>query len=126
MVVFALDPDVRRWIEHELFGEPVTAQFVASCADLIRALSAVGPTKPGALVFDLAALKPDEMESILAMREQGWAGVVIAIGPSTSEAQRSFDLDCVIEPFVREGLRKALREAGEGRPTSRIRAIRPD
>ena len=124
VLVFAADPEVRLWIEHELFGERLTMLVVESLAEVVGSLTLVPPPWPQILVVDTAAIAPADVEVLGAIRHAGWCGHVIAIGEVSDAIHRSLDIDRIVPRTLRcEVLRSALQQLGGERPTIPMRRV---
>lgn len=127
VLVFAADPDIRRWIEHELFGERVTTDYVDSPAEVVARLTLVPPPWPQLLVVEAALLPCEESETLGAIRQAGWPGMVIAIGEVSDDVERALSIDRVLSRRLgSEILRSAIRDVGAERPTVPFRRLRSD
>jgi len=123
-VILAPDPSVRRWIEHELFGERVTTQFVDTLVDVVTTLTLVPPPWPQLLIIDTAALSPTDAKLLGTIRAAGWSGMAIAIGKVPKVMRRSLGIDRVLSRALgSEELRTAIQRAGVERPTIPMRRI---
>ena len=124
VLIYAPDPELRVWIEHELFGEPMTAQFVQSLADVVTTLTLVPPPWPQLLIVDVSASSPADIETLRSVRDAGWCGSVVAIGEPSEELHRALDIDRVL-PATRtpEALRNAIKRVGVERPTVPLRRL---
>src|SRR5579884_440565 len=123
-LILAADPDVRRWIEHELFGESVALQFVSTLAEIVGTLTLVPPPWPRLLVLDMTAVPPAEAPLLRTLRDAGWPGKVIAIGDLTAGTRLRLGIDRVLpRAFKAERLRNAVKGAGSEEPTVRIRRL---
>src|SRR5215471_18340791 len=96
VLIFAPDPLVLRWIDHELFGERVTTQVVESLAEVVTTLTLVPPPWPQFLIIDVAAISSCDTDMLRAIREAGWPGVVIAIGDASRDQLLSLGVDLVL------------------------------
>jgi histone H3/H4 len=120
VLVFAPDPTVMRWIEHELFAERVTMEVVDALADVVTTLTLVPPPWPQLLIIEVSAIPSAEVEFLRAIREAGWPGMVIAIGDASTAIQHSLGIDVVLDRSLeREALRKAIKDVGSDRATLR-------
>ena len=125
-LVLSPDPAVRRWIEHELFGERVTAQFVETLVDIVSTLTLIPPPWPQLLIVDVTALSSADADLLGVVRAAGWAGMVIAIGEPPNDIRRSLGIDRVLSRALgSEELRTAIRHLGTERPTIPMRRIAP-
>jgi hypothetical protein len=112
VLVFARDPVVLRWIEHELFGEPVSSSIVDSLTDVVATLTLSPPPWPRYLIIDAAELSEPDIRLLGAIREAGWPGAVIAIGDASTDAHRSLGIDAVVPRTLGcEVLRNELKRA---------------
>jgi hypothetical protein len=122
VLVFASDPMVLRWIDHELFAERVTTQVVEALADVVTTLTLVPPPWPHILIADVTAISPAEVALLGTIRDAGWPGMVIAIGAPSFDMQRALGIDLVVDRSLEaETLRKAVgvAEAHGSTPRSR-------
>lgn len=124
VLVYAPDPELRLWIEHELFGERVTSQIVDSLGDVATTLTLVPPPWPQLLIVDVTAISSGDVETLRAVRESGWSGVVIAIGEPSETLHRALGIDLAL-PATRtpEALRTAMKHVGVERPTVPLRRL---
>ncbi len=114
VLVFALDPAVRLWIDHELFAEHVTTQIVDALADVVTTLTLVSPPWPHILIIDVASISPADVELLGTIRDAGWPGMVIAIGAPSTDMQRALGIDLVVDRSLAcEALRTAIKQVGE-------------
>src|SRR5262245_23896451 len=112
VLIFARDPKVHRWIEHELFAERVTPQPVDSLAEVVVLLTQVPPPWPQFLVLDVEAISPFEVAQLAAIRHANWPGTVLAIGAVSRDMQRRIGIDAIVERSLEnEVLRNALKRA---------------
>ena len=126
VVIFAADAELRRWIEHELFGERVTTQHVGSLADVVTTLTLVPPPWPQLLILEAALLSKRDVAILGAIRHAGWAGMVIAIGEVRDDVHRALGIDRVLPRALRsEVLRNLVRHVGVERPTIPMRRVAP-
>ncbi|HEX5062437.1 MAG TPA: hypothetical protein VFV99_23860 [Kofleriaceae bacterium] len=110
------DSEVRRWIEHEMFGERVSVDFVDAVPDILTSLTLVPPPWPQLLIIDLDAIARAEVDQLATIREAGWPGMVIALGDPGVTVQRSLDIDIVVPRSLKcEQLRNALKELRSNR-----------
>jgi hypothetical protein len=110
ILVFASDPAVRFWVEHETFGERASVEFVDALADIVTRLTLVPPPWPQFLIIDVDAISVADFELLAAIREAGWAGAVIAVGDACDALQRSLGTDLVLpRTFECERLRNAIK-----------------
>ena len=124
VLVFAPDEAMLRWIEHELFGERVTAQVVDSLVDVVTTLTLVPPPWPQLLILDVAAISPADLELLGSIRAAGWPGMVIAVGDPSDELRRALAIDVVLpRTYQAETLRTAIKHVGIDRPTVPLRRI---
>ena len=122
-LIYARDPNVVGWVEHELFGEAMSASVAASIAEVVSTLTVAPPPRAQVLIVHVAALKPHETTMLAAIRDAGWGGMVIALGDASDELRRALDIDRVLPlPLRAESLRGIVR-AGSDRPTTPIRRI---
>jgi hypothetical protein len=118
MLVLTLDRAVRRWVEHETFGERMTIEFVDQLAD---ALSNLASKPPQLLIVDADAISRAEVELLAEIRDAGWRGKLIAIGDVNP---RSLGVDLALErKFDCELLRNALKRLASERPNVFMRRI---
>jgi hypothetical protein len=126
VLIFAVDPEVRRWIEHELFGECATTEHVGSLAEVVASLTLIPPPWPQFLILEAATLSRSDVDVLGAIRYAGWPGMVIAIGDVPDDVHRSLGIDRVLPRALgSEVLRNALRQVGIERPTTPMRRIVP-
>ena len=117
-LIISRDPNVRRWIEHELFGERVTPQFVDTLVDVVTMLTLVPPPWPQLLIIEVAALSTLDVDLLGSIRAAGWSGMVIAIGTPTRAMRRALSIDRVVpSSLTNEQLRYAIKYVGTERPT---------
>jgi hypothetical protein len=110
ILVFASDPALRRWVEHETFGERVSVEFVDALADIVTTLTLVPPPWPQFLIIDAEAISLGDLELLAAIREAGWSGAVIAVGDASEALQRALGTDLVLpRTFECERLRNAFK-----------------
>lgn len=110
ILVFAPDPQVRVWIEHETFGEHYTVETVESIADILTCLTLVPPPWPQFLIVEVDAISREDAELLAAIRDGGWSGIAIAIGDPGKPLQRSLGIDIVLPRTLDyELLRDALK-----------------
>src|SRR5262245_23158668 len=118
VLIYAHDPSVVAWIEHELFGEAVSMRIAANPAEVISALTSDPRPRAQILILDVAALKPQDGSALASIRGAGWPGVVIAIGEASDQLRRALDIDRVLPlPLRAESLRTIVR-GGSDRPTA--------
>jgi hypothetical protein len=123
-IVFAPEPSRGGWIESELADEPVTVQVARNIAHVVAALVEDPPPRPQVLIVDFDATSPAELLHLHAIREQGWFGVVIALGRVPPSLRTSLRIDRVLTPpFVRDTLRDAVTSTNYSLPTSRMPKI---
>jgi len=116
VLIFARDPNVLGWIEHELFGEPVSSTVVEALTDVVANLTLIPPPWPNYLIIDANEISSADVLLLGAIREAGWPGIVIAIGDVCRETHSSLGIDIVVSRnFRSEQLRNALKQAGVGR-----------
>lgn len=116
VLVLVRDSEVRRWIEHEMFGERVSVDFVDAVPDILTSLTLVPPPWPQLLIIDLDAIARAEVDQLATIREAGWPGMVIALGDPGVTVQRSLDIDIVVPRSLKcEQLRNALKELRSNR-----------
>ena len=125
VLIYAPDPEVRRWVEHELFAEAVNPHAVESLADVVTTLTLVPPPWPQILIIDADAIGPADLDLLRTIRESGWAGSVISIGEPSNGMQRCLDVDIALpRTFKSEMLRTAIKPiVHRERPTIPIRRI---
>jgi DNA-binding response OmpR family regulator len=110
ILVLASDPAIRRWVEHETFGERASVEFVDALADIVATLTLVPPPWPQFLIIDVDAISADELALLAAIREAGWAGSVIAVGHASEALQLAIGTDLVLpRTFEYERLRHAIK-----------------
>jgi hypothetical protein len=124
VVVLVRDPDVRLWIEHEMFGERVSVDYVEAVADILTSLTLVPPPWPQLLIIDLDAIPLAEVASLATIREAGWPGMVIAIGDPSTVVQRSLDIGIAAPRSLQcEQLRNAMKQLRATRATQQQRRV---
>jgi len=126
VLVFARDPDVRRWVEHELFGEPFACEVVETLTDVVTGLTVVPPPWPQYLIVDTAAVSETEVELLAVIRSAGWPGLAIAIGVPPKWMSPLLDIDVVLPRTLVIGselLRKAIKTLDVDRPTVRMHRL---
>jgi hypothetical protein len=96
-LIFARDPKVVRWIEHELFGERLMPHFADSLAEVITLLTLVPPPWPRFLIIEVDAITPFEVALAGCARASGWSGSVIAIGNPSSDLRTSLGIDTILD-----------------------------
>ena len=112
VLIVARDPKVVRWIEHELFAERVTPQFVQSVTEVVTLLTVVPPPWPAFLIIEVDAISPFEIALLACARGAGWSGSVIAIGDPASDMCHSLGIDVILDRSLGcEVLRNALKRA---------------
>ena len=73
---------------------------------------------PQFLIIEVSAISSTEVESLHAIRDAGWPGMIIAIGEASEAMQRSLGIDLVLDRNLgSEVLRTALKQLGSERPT---------
>jgi hypothetical protein len=126
VLIFARDPELRRWIDHELFGEAVASDYVDALADVVSSLTLVPPPWPQYLIVDMAEVSPGDVELLAVIRSSGWPGMVIAIGEASKPMQKLLGIDVILPRTTRIGselLRRSVRTVGLQRPTMRMRRL---
>jgi hypothetical protein len=125
VLIYAPDPDVRRWVEHELFAEAVNPHVVDGLADVVTTLTLVPPPWPQILILDAAAIGPADLALLSTIRESGWTGSVISIGDPSNGMQRCLGVDVALpRTFKNEMLRTTIKPiVHRERPTIPIRRI---
>jgi hypothetical protein len=119
-LIVANDPTVRRWIEHELFGESVSTIIVEALGDVVTILTRVAPPWQQYLIVDLVEVGPADVALLAALRDAGWPCVVIAIGDASSGAYESLALDVVLPRTLgSEVLRNTIKQIGRDRRSAR-------
>lgn len=112
VLVFARDPAVLRWIDHELFGERVSTTVVSTLTDVVASLTLVPPPWPRYLIIDAQEISPADIRLMAAIREAGWPGVVLAVGDASSAVHQSLGIDVTIPRcFGSEVLRNEFKRA---------------
>jgi len=110
-LVFAPDPTVRLWIEHELFAERVKIQIVETFVDVVSTLTLVPPPWPQILIVDVDAVSRSDIPLLATIRAAGWSGVAIAIGDPSLAMRRALGIDRVLgRSFASETLRNTIKE----------------
>jgi hypothetical protein len=97
VLIFARDPKVVRWIEHELFGERLTPHYAESLAEVVTLLTLVPPPWPRFLIIEVDAISPFEVALVGCARASGWSGAVIAIGDASNDLRRSLGIDAILD-----------------------------
>lgn len=110
MLVFARDPLIRRWIEHEVFGEGVASEHAESLVDVISTLTIAAPPWPRYLVIDVAEISSSDAHLLAVIRAVGWPGVVIALGDAPKPMRKLLGIDITLPRAVKIGS-EALRDA---------------
>src|SRR2546423_14733713 len=87
VLIFVRDPELRRWIDHELFGEAITSEYVEALTDVVTSLTLVPPPWPQYLIVDVADISSSDVEQLASIRDAGWLGKVIAIGDPPASMQ---------------------------------------
>jgi len=101
-----------RRIEHELFGERVSSTVVQSLSDVVVRLTVTPPPWPRCLILDAVEASSVDLGFLAAIREAGWAGVVIAIGDASSGVCHALGIDVTVpRNFGCEVLRTELKRA---------------
>src|ERR1051325_5854799 len=119
-VVLARDPDVRRWIDHELFGEDLATQHAETLTDAVASLTLAPPPHPQCLIVDAAEISDSDVGVLAVVRASGWAGRIISIGNTAQPMRKLLRIDVVLPRTLvigSEVLRKAIRTAADDRPT---------
>jgi DNA-binding NtrC family response regulator len=106
VLVVAPEANVRRWIEHELFGEPVTAHVVDSLAEVVTCLTFASSHWSNIVIVDASAITATELDLLAAMRDAGWQGTIMAVGTPAGDMH---ELDVVIASRAPESLRYAVK-----------------
>jgi len=118
VLIFARDPKVVRWIEHELFGERVTPQFADSLGEVVTLLTLVPPPWPKLLIIEVDAISPYEVALVGCARASGWSGSVIAIGDASTDLCQALGIDAIVDRSLGcEVLRNVLKRAITANPT---------
>ena len=118
VLILANDPMVRRWIEHELFGESVSSNIVESLGDVVTSSMAYTPPWLQYLIVDLAEMRTEDVDLLASIRNAGWPCVVIAIGDARNDARDWLVFDEVLpRTFGNEMLRATIRRIGRNRRT---------
>ena len=124
VLVYAEDPEVRRFIDHELFAEPVTSEVAHGLAEVIENLTAEAPRRAQILIVDLAVMAAADFRVLAAVRDAGWPGMVIAVGDAPAGLCRTLGIDRVVARALRaETLRNAIANIGLDRPTTKMRRL---
>ena len=119
VLILARDPDVLRWIDHELFAERVTTQIADGLVEAISALALVPPPWPQIFIVEVAAFSAD-VTLLRTIRDAGWPGTVIAIGEPTKHVRTALGIDVVLDRALgSEVLRNAIRDLTALRPRER-------
>jgi hypothetical protein len=120
-LVYAPEPTRHDWIESELEDQPVVVQTCRSIGDLVAALVFDPPPRPQVLIADFDALTAAELLHIHAIREQGWFGIVFAVGDVPAPIRRTLSIDRVFSaPLSRDGLRTAIATVSHSAHTVRM------
>jgi hypothetical protein len=117
VLILANDPTLRRWIEHELFGEAVSCSIVEALGDVLTSSMPFSPPWLQYLIVDRAEMRPADVDLLAAIRSAGWPCVVIAIGDARNDDARDWLVFDEVLPrtFGNEVLRGAIRRIGRGR-----------
>jgi hypothetical protein len=110
-LIYAPDPDRAAWIEGELARSPITVtiQVGRRVRTVISALVKDPPPRPQVLIVDFDALSPGELLELHAIRDEGWAGRLIALGALPDALCMSLSIDDVLTaPLIRDSLLDAV------------------
>jgi hypothetical protein len=106
-MIYAPEPSRAAWIESELARAPttVTIQVGRRVRTIVAALVRDPPPRPQVLIVDFDAIKAAELLELHAIRREGWAGRLIALGLVPPSLRASLAIDHVITaPFLRDSL----------------------
>ena len=121
MLVYADKPIISQWIEEELADADFTIQIARSAAEVVAALVEDPPPRPQILVADFLSMSATDVLHIHAIRDRGWFGILIALGPISDDLRKSLNVGPVLlPPFERGALGKVVADIGLHRATTRI------
>lgn len=111
VVAFAPRLGTLRWIVEELDGEPYKVAGVRSIGELVSALSSPKPGQRPIAIVDFDSASESDLESLRALRDQRWNGVLIGLGRVESEIRTSLNItEMIARPLGSERLRKSVSE----------------
>jgi hypothetical protein len=112
VLIYARDPAVLRWIDHELFGERLASTVVGTLTDVVANLTLTPPPWPRYLIIDSDDISAADIRLLASIREAGWPGVVLAIGDAPRHLHQSLGVDISVpRNFEYEALRNELKRA---------------
>lgn len=123
-MIYAPDPELAEWIERELASLRVTWQVGRTVEHVIAGLTEDPPPRAQMLIADLDAMTPIDVLVLHTVRQQGWFGVIVAIGEVTPELCTSLGIHWALPRRPEDGKLAALvNAAGINTQTARIEKI---
>lgn len=87
-----------QWAEAEAARAGAVIQLARTVGQVVAALVDDPPPRPQILVIDLDALSPGELMQLHQVREQGWCGVIVALGRVPAALRGSLKITRSIPP----------------------------